>query len=158
MVGEIGVAAGDGLASGDIFGFQINAIGGKDELRLGAGGGGAIAQGGERCRDIARRTGRKVDVVGLQDAAEVGLVRRAGAQPLDGRVLVAEGYEEGIWELGSIKGLLGEFGNSLFDFNGVHAAVQGLIRSISQPSKSGVLRVATVAPQAWAMEAIWQSA
>ena len=99
-----------------------------------------------------------MDVVGLQDATDVGLVRRAGTQPLDGRVLVAEGHEEGIGELGRVEGLLGKFGNGLFDFNGVHAAVQGLIRSISQPSKSGALRVATVAPRVWAMEAIWQSA
>lgn len=158
MVGEIGVAAGDGLAGGDVLGLEVDAVSGEDELRLGAGGGRAFAQGGEGCRDFARDAGRKVDVVGLQDAADVGLVRCAGAQALDCRLLVSEGHEEGIGELCRIKGLLGEFGNGLFNLNGVHAVVQGLIRSISQPSKSGVLRVATEAPRVWAIEAIWQSA
>ena len=44
-----------------------------------------------------------VDVVGLKDAAEVGLVRRARAQPLDRRLLVAEGFQEGERELGRSK-------------------------------------------------------
>ena len=44
MVGEIGVAAGDGFAGGDVLGLEVDAIGGEDELRLGAGGGGAVAQ------------------------------------------------------------------------------------------------------------------
>ena len=72
-----------------------------------------VAQGGEGCRDFARDAGRKVDVIGLQDAADVGLVRCAGAQALDCRLLVSEGHEEGIGELCRIKGLLGEFGNGL---------------------------------------------
>ena len=67
-----------------------------------------------------------MNVVGLQDAADIGLVRRARAQALDRRLLVAEGHEEGIGELGRIKRLLGEFGNGLFDFNGVHGGSPGI--------------------------------
>ncbi len=121
MIGEIGVAAGDGLAGGDVLGLEVDAVGGENELGLGAGRGGAVAKGGQGCRDVARFAGFQVDVVGLQDAAEVGLVRRAGAQALDRRVLVSEGHEEGIGELCRVKRLLSQFGNSLFDFNGVHA-------------------------------------
>ena len=118
----------------------------------------AVTKDGEGCHDVALGAGHKMDVVGLQDATNVGLARRAGAQPLDRRLLVPEGHEESIGVIGRVERLLGEFGKGLFDFNGVHAAVQGLISRISQPSKSGVLRVATVAPRVCAMEAIWQSA
>lgn len=41
-----------------------------------------------------------------------------------------------------------------FSVNGVHSTTQGFIRSIPQPSKSGVLRVATGALWARAMAAI----
>ena len=109
MVGEIGVAAGDGLAGDDILGLKVSTIGGEDELRLGAGGGGAVAQRSEGCRDVARRTGFQVDVAGLQDAANVGLVGRSIAQALYGGVLVAEGQKKGIGELGRVKRLLGKF-------------------------------------------------
>ena len=44
---------------------------------------------------------RDVDVVGLENAAQVGLVRCARAQPLDRRFLVAEGFQEGERELGA---------------------------------------------------------
>ena len=60
-----------------------------------------------------------VDVVGLQDAAEVGLVRRARAQPLDRRLLVAEGFKEGERELRGVERLLREVGDGLFDLDGV---------------------------------------
>ncbi len=64
-----------------------------------------------------------MDVVGLKDAAQVGLVRCARAQPLDGRLLVAEGFEEGERKLLSIKGLLSQRGNRFFDLNGVHGEI-----------------------------------
>ena len=35
-----------------------------------------------------------MNIVGLKDAANIGLVRCAAAQPLDGGGLVAEGFEE----------------------------------------------------------------
>ena len=34
MIGEVGVATGDCFAGHDIFGFQINAIGGENELDI----------------------------------------------------------------------------------------------------------------------------
>ena len=62
-----------------------------------------------------------MDVVGLEDAAQVGLVRLALAQPLDRRLLVAEGFEEGERELGRVERLLGQSRNGFLDLNGVHA-------------------------------------
>ena len=64
----------------------------------------ALLQGRERLRDLPCVAGQDVDVVGLENAAEVGLVRRAGAQPLDGRFLVAEGFKEGIGKFAASKG------------------------------------------------------
>jgi hypothetical protein len=60
-----------------------------------------------------------MDVVRLKDAAKIGLVRLALAQALDRRRFVSEGFKEGIRELLSIEGLLSQFGNCLFDLNGV---------------------------------------
>ena len=60
-----------------------------------------------------------VDVVRLKDAAQVGLVRCARAQPLDRRLLVAEGLKEGERKLLSVKRLLRQRGNGFFDLNGV---------------------------------------
>ena len=60
-----------------------------------------------------------VDVVGLKNAAKVGLVRRARAQPLDRRLLVAEGFKEGIREVLGVERLLRQLRNGFFDFNGV---------------------------------------
>ena len=88
VVGEVLVGAGDGLAAGQVFGLEVRAVGGEDELRLGLGGGGAVLQRLERLRDLPGVAGQDVDVVGLENAAEVGLVRRARAQALDRRSLL----------------------------------------------------------------------
>ena len=60
-----------------------------------------------------------VDVVGLKNAAKVGLVRCARAQPLDRRLLVAEGLKEGKRKLLGVERLLGKRGNRFFNLNGV---------------------------------------
>lgn len=56
----------------------------------------AVFQGLEGLRDLAAVASGDMDVVGLKNAAEVGFVRRAAAQALDRRGLVAEGFKEGI--------------------------------------------------------------
>ena len=61
-----------------------------------------------------------MDVVGLKDAAEVGLVRLALAQALERRFLVPEGLQEGERKFLGIERLLGQRGNGLFDLDGVH--------------------------------------
>ena len=63
-----------------------------------------------------------VDVVGLKDAAEVGLVRCACAQALDRRLLVAEGFQEGKRKLQPLERLLRQVGDGLFDLDGVQSA------------------------------------
>ena len=60
-----------------------------------------------------------MDVVGLKDAAKVGLFELAFAQSLEGRFLVPEGLEELKWKLGRVECLLCKCGNRFFDLNGV---------------------------------------
>ena len=130
VIGKIDIATSDGFAGTDILGLKINAIGGEDEFCLGSGGGRAGFEGVQGRGHRARCAGRKVNIAGLKDAADVGFVGGPGAQALDRRLLVAENHTEGIGEFDRVKGLFREFGNGLFNFNGVHAAVQGLIRSM----------------------------
>ena len=64
-----------------------------------------------------RVAGGDVDVVGLENAAKVRLVRGPRAQPLDRRLLVAEGFEEGIREIRRVKRLIRQLRNGFFYFN-----------------------------------------
>ena len=64
-----------------------------------------------------------MDVVGLQDTAEIGLVGRAAAQALEGRFLVAEGLQKRERELPGVERLLGERRYGLLNLNGVHTAL-----------------------------------
>ena len=67
-------------------------------------------------------TSQNVNVIGLKNAVHIGLVRRARTQPLDGRGLVAEGFEESERELCRVLRLLGERGYGLFNLDSVHAS------------------------------------
>ena len=79
-----------------------------------------------------------VNVAGLQDTAQVRLVRRARTQSLDGRFLVAEGFQESVRKLGRVKGLLREVRDGLFDFYCVHG------RAVLPPSAA-----------AWLLSSLW---
>ncbi len=61
-----------------------------------------------------------MDVIGLKDAAKIGLVRLALAQPLDRRLLVAKGLQEREGKFPCVERLLGELGYGLFNLDGVH--------------------------------------
>ena len=50
MVGKVYDGTGDGLAAGQVFGLEVRAIGGEDELRLGLGRRRAGLEGGQRLR------------------------------------------------------------------------------------------------------------
>ena len=123
MIGKIGVGAGHGIAADQVFGLELLPIGGEDELDLEPGGGGAGLEGGEGCRDFTRRAGDDVDIVALQDAAQIGSVGIALAQLLDLGRLAPEGLQKGIGEFGSIKRRLGQIGNCLFNLDRVHLPV-----------------------------------
>ena len=120
MIREVGVGAGDGVASGGILGLKIGAVSGEDELRLGLGGGGAGFEAYKGLGHLPFGAGLEVDVVRLKNAIKVGFVRRSCAQAFDGSVLIPESQEEGIGELVSIERLLGQDGDGLFNFNSVH--------------------------------------
>ncbi len=122
VVGKVLEGTGDGLAAVQVFGLEVRAIGGEDELRLGLGRRRADLEGGQRLRDPPCVAGQDVDVAGLENTAEVGLVRRPRTQALDGRRLVAKGLKEGIGELCGVKGLLRKVCDGLFDLYCVHEA------------------------------------
>ena len=77
VVGEVLEGAGHGLAVGQIFGLEICAVRGEDELRLGLGGGWAFLEGLERLRNLSCVARSGCGIAGWRNAAEVGLVRRA---------------------------------------------------------------------------------
>jgi hypothetical protein len=159
MVMEIGIGAGDRrIVRGEVFGLERLAIGRENEAGFSARGGGAGAQSRNCGGGLAWRAGGNVDVVGLKDAAQIGLVRHTGAQAFERGFLVPESLKELEGELLPLKGFFGQFGNGLFNFNGVHWSFQGLITRTPQPSKSLTLRVAMGASVAREMAAIWQSA
>jgi hypothetical protein len=60
-----------------------------------------------------------MDIAGLEDAAEVRLVRCACSQALDGGFLIAEGFKEGVSEIGTVKGLFYKLGNRLLNLYSV---------------------------------------
>ncbi len=64
-----------------------------------------------------------VDVVGLENAAEVGLVRDTRAQPLERRLLVPEGFKEDIRKVRAVELLLRKVANGLFYLNSVQPLV-----------------------------------
>lgn len=164
MIWEIKKAASDGFPAGDVLCLKLDAISGKDEPGLGAG---------SAVRRLAlRAASASATAPGAQAArwtlsvwrtpphgpAKSDLLVPSAAEPLGRRILVPKGGQEGISKFGGVEGLLCQLGDGLFNLDGVHSAFRGLIRSMPQPSKSGVFRVATGAPWACAIAAIWQSA
>lgn len=119
MVWKVLVRASDGPPSREFLRFEFDAIGSKDKFGFPFGGCGAISQYPERFRHRACFAGQDMDIVGLENAAEVGLVRRPRAETLDGGFLVPEGFKEGIGEVGAIERLIRKVGYCLFNFNGV---------------------------------------
>src|ERR1700680_454376 len=73
----------------------------------------------KRALEGAHAARDEVNVVGLKNTTKVGLVRGAGAQPLDRRLLVAERFEEGIRKVLGVKRLIRQLRNGFFYFNGV---------------------------------------
>ena len=119
MVREVLVGAGDRLTAHQAFGLEVHAVGGEDEPGLGLGGCRAGLQGGQRLRHLPGAAGQDMDVVGLENTAKIGLVRRPGTQALERGLLVAEGFEEGIGEGRGVEGLLRKVGDGLLDLDGV---------------------------------------
>ena len=106
----------------EVFGLQRDAIRGEDELHAVAGilGRGAFSQFADRIRDLTLGANLDVDMVRLKHAADIGLVRCAGAQPLYRGCLVAERFQKRERELLGIERLLGQGGYCFFDLDSVH--------------------------------------
>ena len=123
VVREVLVGTGDRLAVGHLLSFKIHTVSGKNELGLGFDGGRALPQCGQRPGHVAGVAGGDVDVVGLEYPAQVGLVGCTGTETLDGRLLVAKGFEEGVGEVLRVEWLLCQQRHCLFNFNGVQGYI-----------------------------------
>src|SRR3546814_20024886 len=108
MIRELGEGAGDGFAACQILRLERLAGRRQNELGLGPRGGGAVTQRGELGGHCAGIGDGDVDIAGLKNAAHIGFVRRARAQPLEGRSLVAESLKEGERELRSEERRVGK--------------------------------------------------
>ena len=136
MVREVGIGAGDRPAARQVLGLEGVPVGCQNELGLGPGRRRAGPQRGEGLGDLAGGGDGDMDVVCLKDAAQVGPVRLALSQALEGRLLVAEGLEERERELPGVERLLGEPRYGLFNLNGVHTAPSYTIFSAAERSAS----------------------
>ena len=105
---------------GEVFGVQLQAVGGEDELSLVPGRRGAVPQGSERSGHLTGRCDLDVDIAALENPADVGLVRVAGLEAFEGGLLVAERLEKGVGELRRHEGRFGEVGDGFFDLDCVH--------------------------------------
>lgn len=121
MFGELGKGAGDGFAGLDVLGFEHITIGGQHELGLGPRSGRAGFQRGKRRGDSAGRGDGDMDVVALQNPANIGTVAVAVTQALNGRGFVAERFEELKRKFHRIERAFRQRRNGFFNFDGVHS-------------------------------------
>lgn len=122
MIGKLGVGASNCLAQSQVFRLQKLAIGRQNELRLGRRGFGTGLQSRQRGGDGPLIARRNMNVGALQNPfRHIGGVGGSYTKFLERGGLVPECFQEGIGELLPLEGPLGKVGDSLFDFDGVHA-------------------------------------
>jgi hypothetical protein len=143
MVREVGIQAGDRLAARQVLGLEGVSIGRENEFGLGSGGRRAGPERRKPLRDLAECGDGNMDVVGLKDAAYVGLVRLALAQTLEGGLFVAEGLEEGEGELCRVERMFGESRDSFLDLNGVHA-MEAPLERVDRCSWAGIAHLGLI--------------
>ena len=119
MVRKVLISTRNGFTVRQVLRLKINSIGRQDKLRFRFGGRGTLPQRRQHLRDLSRGARTNVDVVSLENAAQVRLVRCAGSQPFDRCLLVAEGFKESIRKVLRIIRLIRQLRNGFFYFNGV---------------------------------------
>jgi hypothetical protein len=120
VIGELLKGASDGFAADQVLGLEILPIGSEDELGFELGGGRAVFKRHEGVRDRAGGAGGDMDVVALEDPAQIGFVRVTLAQLLDLGRLAPKSLKKSKREFSWVEWYFGEFGDSLFDLDGVH--------------------------------------
>ena len=75
-----------------------------------------------------------MNVVGLENAAEVGFVRGSGAEPPNRRLFVPECFKEGKWKTLRIERLVSELRDGFFYFNGIQLFIPSPAPSNSRRS------------------------
>ena len=120
---ETGMGAHHDVAALHVLGVEVSTVGRQDELRLAAGRLRALSQIGQRRSGLALLRNLYVDVVPLENAADIGSIRRAGAEAPDGRWLVAERLQEAIGKPVRIERFPRKGRDGLFNLNGVHRGI-----------------------------------
>src|SRR3546814_13450027 len=117
MIGELGEGAGDRFAGKQILCLERFAIRRQNELGFGPRRGGA----GPKCIQLGGHIASvgegNVDVAGLQDAANVRLVRRPGTELPAGSFLISERFYERERELIPVYGCSSQRGYGFFNFD-----------------------------------------
>src|ERR1039458_2250130 len=108
VVMKIGIVTGDRLAIDEVFRLEGFAIRGENELGLLRNGFWTFPQRLECAFHVSVRADLDMDVVALENTAEVGLIGTTAFQPLDRGGLVAERFEKCVREAISIERLLRE--------------------------------------------------
>lgn len=123
FVGEVGVGASDGFARGQMLCLERLAIRGQDEAGLASDRGWTGLQLRQTSRGRAGLGGDNVEVVGLKNAVQIGLVGVARPQTAQGRFLGAERLQKLEWKFSLVERLLRQVRDSLFDLNRVQAPI-----------------------------------
>ncbi len=121
VIVEVRVGASDRFALHDVFRFETNAVGRKNELGLLRRSLRAFPQSSQRGGDFAFRADFDVDVSPLENTAgNIRLIRVSAPQALEGGLFVSKGLKKSKREVLRIKRSLSESGNGFFDFDSVH--------------------------------------
>ena len=109
VVMKVGVATGNRLAIDKVSSLKAFAIGSKDKLGLLLSRRWAILQGDERGADFPFGANLYVDIIALEDTADVRFIRATAiASELFNRSwLIAKGFKEGKRESRWVKGRFG---------------------------------------------------
>jgi hypothetical protein len=116
MVREVSIGAGNrAIVRGQVFRLKKIAVRRQHKARLRPSRRWARFQRRKRPRDLAGLACGNMDVVGLQDAAQIGLVGLALTQSLERGLLVSERLQERVRELFGLKRALRQRRDGFFD-------------------------------------------
>jgi hypothetical protein len=91
----------------------------------------------ECLRDLSHAACGDVNVVGLEDTAEIGFVRCTCAQSLDRRLFVAEASRKALGKVLSLERLIRQRRDRFFYFDGLHLSSSRIVRGVMLPSSHG---------------------
>ena len=123
MVGKLWELTGDNLPIDKILRLQGLSIRGQYELGLMTGCGRTLSQCTQGLGNTSLRADHQVDIVLLENPAEIGLVGGPTLKPLERGLLVSKGFQKCPREGLRIKRLLSQPRYRLLDLYSIHSGV-----------------------------------